>query len=567
MLEGPLNSRGVCQHVTAKYKMGAAASGCCHEDKCCSSSALPTSPKEIVDVERSSACGSYDTGEPRKSSAASSALSRQTSHYSRYDVLSEMRQLSVDNDIIRAIPLHVTLRNFGKLWSKSPLDLKPASRARLWELSAPASKFDLFLSHTWQSPGKWKYVSLLLRSGSRTILCAWALAVSAAFGLCILDVLDSPLEYVPQHIDVQGSCPLGFWIMLFGSLATAITPFMAPYLPCQHRCACFLDAVSIHQVDDELQERGVYGIGGFLKVSDELLVLLTDEYLTRLWCVFEIAMFRYANPTGRITMVPAFAQIAASFLWFFVALVSFLLWSSLAMEVPVDLVLVAWLLTLLPVAFLVQILRRSCHSKHTLVLRLEQFDLKNAECRLEFDRRFVHESITTWYGSVDAFNTYVRGPLKDELYSSSSNFQMPFLYYLITTTPAQSASLEELLGIIKAGSSWDIVLTHILAHNIGLCISIMLSLNFLLMLCERFSAPQSRLLLDCAKSALLFLLYVMAVGLGAGSSLLAARLGFFPALCWAVLSLCTACVCFRGRGCPRAWAERAHTEPAITERR
>ena len=33
---------------------------------------------------------------------------------------------------------------------------------------------------------------------------------------------------------------------------------------------CFLDVVSIHQTDTELMERGVYGLGGFLKMSKEL---------------------------------------------------------------------------------------------------------------------------------------------------------------------------------------------------------------------------------------------------------------------------------------------------------
>ena len=45
------------------------------------------------------------------------------------------------------------------------------------------------------------------------------------------------------------------------------------------------DVVSIHQRDDVLKERGIYGLGGFLKVSRELRVLWTTPYPTRLWCI------------------------------------------------------------------------------------------------------------------------------------------------------------------------------------------------------------------------------------------------------------------------------------------
>ena len=45
---------------------------------------------------------------------------------------------------------------------------------------------------------------------------------------------------------------------------------------------CFLDVVSINQVDPELMDRGIYGLGGFLAASSELRILWSPPYLSRL---------------------------------------------------------------------------------------------------------------------------------------------------------------------------------------------------------------------------------------------------------------------------------------------
>lgn len=44
-----------------------------------------------------------------------------------------------------------------------------------------------------------------------------------------------------------------------------------------------VQVVSIHQTDSALMERGIYGLGGFLKVAKELRVLWSPPYLSRLW--------------------------------------------------------------------------------------------------------------------------------------------------------------------------------------------------------------------------------------------------------------------------------------------
>jgi len=57
-------------------------------------------------------------------------------------------------------------------------------------------------------------------------------------------------------------------------------------MPCTKPYFAFLDVASINQADEELKERGIYGIGGFLKASKELRILWSRPYLSRLLARF-----------------------------------------------------------------------------------------------------------------------------------------------------------------------------------------------------------------------------------------------------------------------------------------
>ena len=92
--------------------------------------------------------------------------------------LEQLRHLEVDEEIMRGIPLQKTLWHLGVLWRKSPLALSPEARTGLWKMSAPASTFDIFLSHTWHTPGKWKILSLFFQSGWRFSFLGWFVGAS-----------------------------------------------------------------------------------------------------------------------------------------------------------------------------------------------------------------------------------------------------------------------------------------------------------------------------------------------------------------------------------------------------
>jgi len=94
--------------------------------------------------------------------------------------------------------------------------------------------------------------------------------------LCVHGFLPMGGTWHPDIMGFSAPSPLGGWVIL----ASCLAPFMgiAIYLCLPESCTtsptCFLDVVSIHQTDTELMERGIYGLGGFLKVSKQLRALL-----------------------------------------------------------------------------------------------------------------------------------------------------------------------------------------------------------------------------------------------------------------------------------------------------
>ena len=194
--------------------------------------------------------------------------------YSYYALLYDI--LCTCSSDISTTLVHFTIRKARIRWDK------------LQSNDTKVDGFDTFLSHTWLTAGRWKVLTLLLRSGWHMMLLGWVLGVTIAVVLCILDVL--PM--------------ISLWTFIFGIPAAFLGLFGSLYIPNQisRSQICFLDVVSIHQTDAGLMERGIYGLGGFLKVAKELRVLWSRPYLSRLWCL------------------PNRSKLSSSFLMFFLQL-------------------------------------------------------------------------------------------------------------------------------------------------------------------------------------------------------------------------------------------------------
>ena len=173
----------------------------------------------------------------------SEEVSRPPSKRSR---LQKMGHLVVDWEILRGIDLRETFVRRGSLWRSSPMDLPLERREQLWHLSRPVDGFDIFLSHTWLTAGKWKILALVLQSSWKTGLSCWGGSVCLALLLCAMDILPMPgLVYV-DTAGFKATCPLGAWIVVFGFFGTIFGVVLSVYTPrwWSSSGTCFFDVVA-----------------------------------------------------------------------------------------------------------------------------------------------------------------------------------------------------------------------------------------------------------------------------------------------------------------------------------
>lgn len=247
-------------------------------------------------------------------------------------------------------------------------------------------------------------------------------------------------------------------------------------------------------------------------MSKQLRVLWSPDYLQRLWCVFELAAYRKANPAGKIVLAPLYIEaiVSSTMLGSYAVVVMF--WLTQAMSVRLSFTYAGYILSLIPAYIAFHFLRLCTRQKMQLVAELKSFDVELAECRSPYDREFVFEGITTWYGSKTAFNDYVRGPLFLELIEPLSRNQVPAMYWCLLVTPTLTSGFEFFMAIWKGGGTREALLSHFIGVVIGaqLC-WFLVSLKLGFALCYRFA---SRSRLDLVKTLLIFLVFVSCVVFG-----------------------------------------------------
>lgn len=436
-----------------------------------------------------------------------------------------LKHFKIDRSLLRGIPLRESLRSCGSLWVTSPVELQDADRAGLWKKSRNVESLDTFLSHTWQTSGWRKFLALLMQSGTAWFLTGWVIGATLGAVLDIMDILPPTASY--ECMD--GNCQRGIWIRCFGFFGSAIGLLASPYAPSFFAGTqmCFLDVVSINQVDPDLMDRGIYGLGGFLAASSELRILWSPPYLSRLCCVFELAAFKKANPHGKVVLKPLFMEtlifslilaiygiVAIEEIRFMIRLnrnsngesdgdtdsADSTLFGAGGIEA-----LVGGLL-LLPTIWMLHVIRKLFREKKELISNLRSFDLDKVACRTERDKNFIHSGIRAWYGSTDAFVEHVKGPLADELTEPFGRTDLPTTSWLMLATPFAAATLDffvnqcQSTGVPKEGLFW-LFLNRVVSANL----SMLLQLRLVLYLCDRFAAAETTRVRDFAKSVFLWL--------------------------------------------------------------
>ena len=431
--------------------------------------------------------------------------------------------LEVDLEILRGMPLHCALR-CPQIWIQPRLYRHTHRSAGLWLASSPTSSLDIFLSHSWRTPGSQKILGLMLQAGWLHALAGWCLFTGLVLYLRVQGIFDAPLKRTLFIAGVGYECDSTYWLVIAGAVGLLGGFFSWLYLPLKSRL-CFLDIACVHQGDQELLLRGISNIGGCLAVSRELQVLYHPTYFTShptrfkmlsvrswavselcmclirgLWCMFELAAFRKANPTRPISLLPLFllglVAVATVWLWFVCVGVSLLV-HVVSTTTDSGTGTPAWVGILgaflfLPLIALVHASRMKYREKHQLLMDLRQFHLESLSCETDFDRDFILNAIDEWYGSRNSFATLVRGTLREELLSMLPTPHLPLSYAVLVSSSLASAFLEIVAGLHLAGAENLTTLVFVLSNGSFFLTGIPIGFNLVFYLGDRLAAPGSR---------------------------------------------------------------------------
>ena len=363
-----------------------------------------------------------------------------------------MSHMEVDHEIMRAIPLHQALRR-PELWT-SPDYIRRTNRAeQVWNLSTKVSKYDVFLSHSWKTQGRWKVLALMMQMGWLHGLLGWSVGVTVVLCLRAFDIITDPWENTFWLLGQQIQVPFGPWTIIVGQTSMMLGFCLSLYLPFKTQM-CFLDVACIHQGRRDMLERGVYSIGGCLAVSKELRVLYSPQYLSSLWCLFELVAFRKANPDGNLRFAPLFIEQSAVCVcsqWIAPLLVNFMLDRLSAGFRLSGIVVVVFFGAVLPIILVVHSMRYSCREKQQLISDLKTFDIDKLACSSDIDRAFLLSAIESWYGSQEAFKSFVQGKLREELMRSMPSPLLPGAYAALILSAYLVWVLDCAVSLYKIG--------------------------------------------------------------------------------------------------------------------
>ena len=296
----------------------------------------------------------------------------------------EMKHMEVDHEIMRGVPLHWLLPQSRSLdfsrWNQAQ-ELDRKSLEPLWAGVKPWCILVTYMEIQGQVESACFDHAILVG-----FMDFWLGFVGVALLLCFraFDVIPDVWENVVIFLDgSEITISMEPWTVMSGGVFMVMGLCISPFLPLKTKI-CYLDAACIHLAHGELFERGVYSIGGCLSVAKELRVLYFPEYLSSLWCLFEIVGFRKANPDGKLVFSPLFIERSVAICVILVWCI-FLIIEVVVSQTPAALrqryiVLLYLFMYFVPLVLVVHVLRGNVREKKQLIFDLKTFGLEKLTC-------------------------------------------------------------------------------------------------------------------------------------------------------------------------------------------
>jgi len=315
---------------------------------------------------------------------------------------------------------------------------------------------DVFISHSWGSPGYQKWFSLLIyECGKPAVLSA----MIAGFIVLLFQIYVYKLPYMvvegafnPIFEVYQESQPWEFLV----SFACGVSVLLFYPVLALRKKLFFLDCMVIHQTDMELKMAGIKALGGFVVISKSLYVMWDSEYFSRLWCVYELAVFRaiHSKPGARsiqllplrtsvavLILIPAFFAGFLLYIILFPTVAPWGIYTFYAAAMAASTVVFGGA-AIVGYDFADQLVK--------LDEQLSSFDVSNAECFAPEDRAEILEKIKGMYaGGLEEFNDAVRNELRDDVLRAVRHTPYTLLPYTTLMTGIVAA-----VGFMYFGISW-----------------------------------------------------------------------------------------------------------------
>eukprot|EP00438_Fugacium_kawagutii_P013720 Skav229303 [mRNA] locus=scaffold2942:28557:30092:+ [translate_table: standard] len=488
------------------------------------------------------------------------------------------RELSqqVPKDLLQGVPIHCLLARSGKAFATDQLAWCREQRRQLKH----CLHFDAFISHDWHTSRWLKYGSLLLFFNAKAAAVA-TLVVSVVLGVLIQCQVVLLGEWAIAIGYLTFIVVLLFWQNIRGL-------FLKPRL-------AFLDKLTIDQEDEEVKETCILGLAGFLKCSRQLVVLFSESYIDRVWCVYEFATFMRIHGGKRpVQAIPValpllllvhFAWwLAIRFLIFFVVQLTQFLPIPLRLPVTGGFVLLAFVLTY-PCQALVGV--RMTRNLQDLVAKLSGFKVQEARCHccssghrtesgdpIPCDRELIYQSFLKWYEDVDLsaaldiFNMEVRNKYRHQILETCGGSRaIPldlFIYVVFSTnTPFLIYRIPFACAVAKeeAADGWLFVLVAL--RNLVATWGFMFPSMLIYLWANKisWSCYHKSILTQIISAASVFMFAVVVGMVARSSDLWVPQNNWIPLVVHAFLMLLGVGLLLRPR-CPKK-AKEVHTPPQI----
>ena len=408
---------------------------------------------------------------------------------------------------------------------KKPTD-PPGST--LFKSLPKASQVDLFLSHSWSCPSWMKLLALchFLNLDLAIISSITASTMAVVFFVIFAGNISNVAAVVPH------------WSLYVCLFYWPLSIFLLTYLfghLCRGDISFWFDRVCVDQQNLWVKVQTLQAVPAFVAQSTDLLVLWDHTLFQRLWCNYELAVHAKTSVSEKhIHFVPMWtAMWCLCWLGMYV-IIGLSLYGTTVSPLYVDanspyisMSVSLWKMYAVPLpAFFVIALPFSYFCFHKLdehksmLEQMAHFDVRNAKCTLETDRRVIEEQVLdlfdealepslrvafdgtdstpsldadeepllpetvddfrhiTSYPSkdevIEQFNEYVRGPLRDNVLNSvGQESGISFKLCLVAILPLEWIGWVAILGCDgradcqKSAACWGYgSVAHYMAGNI-----------------------------------------------------------------------------------------------------